>query len=267
MAQSNRKKFYQNSAKPVNYVPNVLITDAPSFPPKMSGLMQINPETKDIWLSAGKELVSDWINIAAGGGGGSITLKTNNTTNPTQSTLNLINGNGMQIIDDGLGGITFSVAGIAGKIVIPLLDDRTIGVTNSWLAFSGISLPVTTGNIYSFRIFCVYEIANSDVGTGWAISSSDPAPINLAYYTFNSNTAGLRTSFVYNTVNTTFNQPVNIVGSSTATTGNIAIIEGLYTPSEDSTLNITAISDGFAGPTNLTLKAGSYIEYIETPAP
>lgn len=65
----NIKKFYQNSAKPRNYVPNALVTSSPDYPPVMSGLMQINPETKDIWISAGRELVSDWINITSGGGG------------------------------------------------------------------------------------------------------------------------------------------------------------------------------------------------------
>ena len=207
------------------------------------------------------------VSALSGGGGSSITLQTNNVTNPTQSTLNLINGDGMQIIDDGLGGITFSVSGITGKAVLPLFADRTIGLTDTWSAFPALTLDTEVGFIYSFRIFCVYEIATTAVGTGWAISGTDPAPINLAYYTFNSNTVGLKTSFIYNTVNTNFNEPTNIVGSTASLTGNIAIIEGLYSPSENSEIRISAISDGFVGPTDLTLKAGSYIEYVQIPLP
>jgi len=73
MNNPNLKKFYQNSPKPVNYLPNVLVDGSPQYAPTMSGLMLINPNTKDIWISAGKELLSDWINIVGGGGGGGLT--------------------------------------------------------------------------------------------------------------------------------------------------------------------------------------------------
>ena len=69
MNNPNLKKFYQNSPKPVNYLPNFLVDGSPQYAPTMSGLMLINPTTKDIWVSAGKELVSDWVSIVGGGGG------------------------------------------------------------------------------------------------------------------------------------------------------------------------------------------------------
>lgn len=85
------KKFYQNSSKPRNYVPSALVTSPPEYPPVMSGLMQINPETKDIWISAGKELVSDWINVAGGGGGGNIAVQFNGTpVSAAATTLNFV---------------------------------------------------------------------------------------------------------------------------------------------------------------------------------
>jgi hypothetical protein len=84
----NIKKFYQNSAKPRNYVPNALVTSSPDYPPVMSGLMQINPETKDIWVSAGRELVSDWINITSGGGvSGTISIQDNGTPISAAATI------------------------------------------------------------------------------------------------------------------------------------------------------------------------------------
>ena len=103
----NIKKFYQNSAKPRNYVPNALVTSSPDYPPVMSGLMQINPETKDIWISAGRELVSDWINVAGGGGGGNIAVQFNGTPVSTAATaLNFVGTNITSITGDPLVTIT-----------------------------------------------------------------------------------------------------------------------------------------------------------------
>lgn len=90
MNNPNLKKFYQNSAKPVNYLPNFLVDGSPQYAPTMSGLMLINPTTKDIWVSAGKEFVSDWINIVGGGGGGAVT--------------SVVQGPGISISSTGPGG-------------------------------------------------------------------------------------------------------------------------------------------------------------------
>jgi len=85
------KKFYQNSPKPNNYVPSALVTSSPDYPPIMSGLMQINPETKDIWISAGKELVTDWINITSGGGGVSGTISIQENGTPISAAATILN--------------------------------------------------------------------------------------------------------------------------------------------------------------------------------
>lgn len=261
MNNPNLKKFYQNSPKPVNYLPNVLVDSAPSYPPLMSGLMQINPETKDIWISAGKELVSDWINIVGGGGGSSITLQTNNITNPEQTTLNLVNGSGIQIIDQGNGTIEFSTT-VTGKTVIPLTEDRTVILTDAWASIAAPVLDVEPGYVYSFRIFCAYDIDNPNYGTRWAINASDAAPVYLGYYSYGSSSAS--NTFIFNTSNTTFNEPPNTAGSTFSATGNVAIIEGTYAPSQPDTVRISVVNDGGGGSTNLILKAGSYIEYIQT---
>jgi hypothetical protein len=105
--KTNIKKFYQQSAKPSNYVPNALVTSSPSYPPTMSGLMQINPETKDIWISAGREFVSDWINIVGGGGGGgNVAVQYNsNPISAAATTLNFI-GTNLTVDGDPLVNIT-----------------------------------------------------------------------------------------------------------------------------------------------------------------
>ena len=105
--KTNIKKFYQQSAKPSNYVPNALVTSSPDYPPMMSGLMQINPQTKDIWISAGRELVSDWINIASGGGGGgNVAIQYNgDPISAAATTLNFI-GTNLTVEGDPLVSIT-----------------------------------------------------------------------------------------------------------------------------------------------------------------
>jgi hypothetical protein len=73
MENPNIKKFYQQSTKPFNYVPSDLVEGFPTIPPIMSGLMRIDPEAGNIWISAGNTLVSDWKLITGGGGGGGLT--------------------------------------------------------------------------------------------------------------------------------------------------------------------------------------------------
>lgn len=99
--KTNIKKFYQQSAKPSNYVPNALVTSSPAYPPTMSGLMHINPETKDIWISAGKELVSDWINITSGGGGGGGSVAVQYNGNPVSAAASTLNFKGTNLTIDG----------------------------------------------------------------------------------------------------------------------------------------------------------------------
>lgn len=70
MENKNIKKFYQQAPKPFNYVPSDLVSGSPVLPPTMSGLMRIDPDSGDIWVSAGNTLVSDWKLITGGGGGG-----------------------------------------------------------------------------------------------------------------------------------------------------------------------------------------------------
>lgn len=108
LENSNIKKFYQQSAKPFNYVPNDLVDGVPVLPPVMSGLMRIDPSAGNIWISAGNTLVSDWKLITGGGGGGTYTADNGLTENPT--------GNFQ------LGGTLISDVTIQGDKFIFLID-------------------------------------------------------------------------------------------------------------------------------------------------
>jgi hypothetical protein len=265
MNNPNLKKFYQNSPKPVNYLPNVLVDGTPQYAPTMSGLMLINPATKDIWVSAGNKLVSDWISIVGGGGGSSVTLKTNNIINPTQSILNLLsNDSSIQIVDDGLGGIDFSIPfpSKQPKQFEIATADETVVLSSSFSTIPNFELPVLVGYTYSFKIFCPFDIDNAAYGTRWAVRSFNTFPVYLGYYTFAPGTS-IATSIFNNSV-TAFDGTTNVSGTTVSGTGNIAIIEGIYTPDADGTLSVRVSNDGGAGSATVTVKAGAYIEYYET---
>lgn len=129
------RKFYQNSSRPSNYVPNALVTSPPEYPPLMSGLMQINPETKDIWISAGREFLSDWINITAGGGGGG-----------GVTSIDVNGGTGISVTP--AGPITtsgaFTVVNTAPDLVVSLTAGTGIGVTGVYPSFTISSTAYNT---------------------------------------------------------------------------------------------------------------------------
>lgn len=54
--------------------------------------------------------------VPVSGGGGSVLLQTNGTSNPVQTLLNLVAGTNMTITDDGLGNITFDATGGGGGV-------------------------------------------------------------------------------------------------------------------------------------------------------
>jgi hypothetical protein len=139
--KTNIKKFYQQSAKPSNYVPNALVTSPPIYPPSRSGLMQINPETKDIWISAGRELVSDWINITSGGGGAVAVQYNGNPVSAAASTLNFI-GTNLTVAGDPLVNITIPQ-------VPRIIKSTAIGtpVQNTFTAGPTYSVQIDPGTV------------------------------------------------------------------------------------------------------------------------
>ena len=266
MNNPNLKKFYQNSPKPVNYLPNVRIDGVPQYAPTMSGLMLINPTTKDIWVSAGKELVSDWINIATGGGGTSLTLQTNGTDNGDQTLLNLraTDGSGITLEDDGVGTVLISsdlssvkrVRSLQSLQNIPLLDLLT------YQNIDGLFINVVAGLTYSFRFIINYSV--SAPGNGVAFSINGPANSFLNYYMLSNPTGAGPGAFIQTLYLTTYDAPpTGTYGTSFSANANFTIIEGTVTPTVSGALFARITSDGQAG--NCFFQRGSYVEYLEIP--
>jgi hypothetical protein len=269
MNNPNLKKFYQNAPQPVNYLPNVLVDNPPQYAPLMSGLMLINPATKDIWVSAGNKLVSDWISIVGGGGGTSITLQTNGSDNGSQTLLNLraSGGSGIVLEDTGTGTVLISADNSNLKqffdfqsILINAFDTTYKNVTNS-------SWVVGAGKTYKFRFTIPFLVEPVGVGLNWSLSSTDVTFGNLNFTVTNptaSNASGIivtnGASYSHVVTNPSATSPTNA-----NTVMALAIIEGTVEVTSSGTIYPVVQADGFAGSTLVRVAFGAKVcvEYFE----
>jgi hypothetical protein len=141
MENKNIKKFYQQAPKPFNYVPSDLVSGGPVLPPTMSGLMRIDPDSGDIWVSAGNTLVSDWKLITGGGGGGG--------------------GSSDQGIYNNAGTFELGAPTFAGAPAIAFQTDRYIDLSTRSL------------NLYSSSTFALMNF--NGAGSPYTMTISSPA--------------------------------------------------------------------------------------------
>ena len=140
------------------------------------------------------------------------------------------------------------------KTVSMLTLDVSAG--NAYADVTGLSFPVTAGQTYAFRFVCTYEVSNTTYGTAWAING--PTNSYLSYYSQWSPTTG---GSVFNTkLNLTSYDAATATGTTSATTGNTAIIEGVITPTANGTVIARFTTDATVGGT-VTCKVGSTVEY------
>jgi hypothetical protein len=269
MDNSNIKKFYQQAARPFNYVPNDLVEATPSIPPTMSGLMKINPATGDIWVSAGNTLVSDWRLITGGGGGTTITLQTNGSDNGSQTLLNLraSGGSGIVLEDNGVGTVLISADNPNLKqffngqsILINAFDTTYKNVTNStWV--------VQAAKTYKFKFTIPFLVEPVGVGLNWSLSSTDVTFGNLNFTVTNptaSNASGIvvtnGASYSHAVTNPSATSPTNA-----NTVMALAIIEGTVEVTSSGTIYPVVQADGFAGSALVRVAFGSRVcvEYFE----
>lgn len=135
-------------------------------------------------------------------------------------------------------------------------------VANTIADVTGLSFAVTSGNTYWFRFSIWYTSAATTTGSRWSING--PANTLLTYRTSNglsaSGTAG--TDVMTEINNAAFDTPAaSNATSSTATAGqaNMAIIEGIITPSADGTVIARFASEVTVSA--ITAKAGSVVFY------
>jgi hypothetical protein len=152
-----------------------------------------------------------------------------------------------------------TVAGISP--VSSLLQMTILGadVTNNASAntvadVTGLSFAVTAGLRYRFKFFIWYTAAAGTTGSRWSISG--PAtPTQLIYRSEYSLSATTRT---LNDQLTAYDLPA-ASNASSATAGNIAIIEGLIVPSANG--NVIARFASEVASSAIVAKTGSYVEF------
>ena len=159
---------------------------------------------------------------------------------------------------DASGNITTRLASdlLSGNVrsVAVLASDLSTSSVTSLVDIPNLSFNVTAGITYRFYATIPFTSSNQTNGSRWTING--PATSFLSYtsrYTFSSN------SETYNYSNT-YNFPNSANNNSNAAGGNLAIIQGMITPSVNGTVTVRFASE-LAAPDNITVKKGATLEY------
>jgi hypothetical protein len=118
---------------------------------------------------------------------------------------------------------------------------------------TGLSFAVSSGVTYKFRFVIFYTSAATTTGSRWSING--PATSLLHYRSSYTLTATSRT---FNEGQTTYNVPSGASATSVVA-GNMAVIEGIITPSANGTV-IARFASEISG-SAIVAKAKSYVEY------
>lgn len=142
------------------------------------------------------------------------------------------------------------------RTVLPA--DVANSATDTLADVTALSFPVKSGKKYQFKFFVVYSAAATTTGSRWTVNVAD-APTTLFYQSRYSLTT---TSETLNTGLGAVQLPAAASATSAATTGNIAIVEGIIVPSADGTVILQSASE--VNGSAITAKALlSYVDYSE----
>jgi hypothetical protein len=172
---------------------------------------------------------------ATGGGGGVTSITAGSGININQSTGNVTITNGI-----GVAVMTFDVE----------------SVTTALANINELSFSVLSGSTYRFRFVIHYEAFNTSTGSRFTLSGA--ATSILSYRSMYSLGAGTQT---LNPALSTYDSPASSNLSSTATAGNIAIVEGILRPSENGSVVARFASEAPIPSAFIRAKTGSYVEY------
>ncbi len=159
---------------------------------------------------------------------------------------------------DASGNVTTRQASelLSGNIrsVAVLASDLSTSSVTSLVDIPNLSFIVTAGITYRFYATIPFTSSDQTNGSRWTING--PATSFLSYtsrYTFSSN------SETYNYSNT-YNFPNSANNNSNAAGGNLAIIQGMITPSANGTVTVRFASE-LGTPNSITVKKGATLEY------
>lgn len=127
-------------------------------------------------------------------------------------------------------------------------------VANTIADVTGLSFAVTSGETYVFRAVIPYTAAATTTGSRWSVSG--PTTTLLMYGSSYSLTT---TSVTTNTGLATYDLPAAANATSAATGSNIAVVEGVVTPSANGTVIIRFASE--VSSSAIVAKAGALLTW------
>lgn len=129
---------------------------------------------------------------------------------------------------------------------------------NTIADITGLSFAVNSGETYWFRFTILYTAAAGATGSRWSVSGPG-SPTLLAY---RSNYALTTTTETLNAGLGAYDLPAASNATTPVTTGNIAIVEGIITPSSSGTVIGRFASE--VSSSAIVAKAGSLLEWYRT---
>lgn len=151
-----------------------------------------------------------------------------------------------------------SFAGVTQQMNVVAINADVInanGTANTIADVTGLQFPVTSGETSFFEFIIPYTAAATTTGSRWSING--PATSFLAYESEYSLTA---TTVTRNSGVVAYDNPATSNATSVATTGNIARIWGVITPSASG--NVVARFASEVASSAITAKAGAFVRYM-----
>lgn len=168
----------------------------------------------------------------------------------------MTDSNGASVMVEQTGGIPAATNAL--NLVVLAADVTNSNATANTIAdVTGLSFSVTATETYWFQFTIWYTAAATTTGSRWSVNGP-ASPTRLAYRSNYSLTA---TSETVNSGLTAYDLPAAASASSTATTtgGNVAVIQGLITPSASGTVIARFASE--VSSSAIVAKAGSLLEW------
>lgn len=167
--------------------------------------------------------------------------------------LEFAEGEGWTVLD--INGAVKNINTTTGMTTVVLGSDVTNNnaSANTIADVTGLSFPVVAGSKYYFKFTIIFTSAATTTGSRWSING--PAITLLAYMSRYGITATTET--VNHAV--AYDIPAAANATSVATTGNIAVIEGILVPSANGTLIARFASE--VSSSAIVAKAGSIVQY------
>lgn len=118
-----------------------------------------------------------------------------------------------------------------------VVGDTNTALDSSYGDVTGLNWYGKAGEVYEFKAVVVYDVNATTEGASFAING--PAKTVCSYVSTVPSGATPTTSFAND-----YNLPAAAASDSAFTTDNIAIIEGVVSPSADGTISVRGIKSG-----------------------